>query len=437
VKHAVSVSALVLATLMATAFGPDDASAQPAGVNYDESKVGSYTLPDPLVCADGTTVTDARTWREKRRPEILELFRTYVYGRSPASPATLVYERGPIDTKALGGKATRREVRIYLDGKRDGLRMTLLLYVPNGSPRPVPAFLGMNFDGNHTISPDPGITITEQWTWDAKEQTDRLVKPAEGTRGESSSRWPLETILARGYAVATVARVDVEPDYATGWKHGLRAALGKDGANTEWKGDDWGAIAAWAWGLSRALDYLETDKAVDAGRVALVGHSRLGKAALWAGAEDERFALVISNDSGEGGAALARRNFGETVERINTSFPHWFCANFKKYNQDARALPVDQHELLALIAPRPLYVASAEEDAWADPKGEFLSAKHAEPVYRLFGKSGLGVTDWPQVNRPVGDAIGYHLRTGKHDVTEYDWARYLEFADRHFKQPPR
>jgi hypothetical protein len=315
--------------------------------------------------------------------------------------------------------------------------MTLLLYVPNGAAQPVPAFLGMNFDGNHTVSPDPGITITPQWMWDDKAKTERLVTPAEDTRGSSRSRWPLETILDRGYAVATIARADVEPDYAAGWKHGLRGALAKDGADTRWKADDWGAVAAWAWSMSRALDYLETDRAVDAKRVALIGHSRLGKAALWAGAEDERFALVISNDSGEGGAALARRNFGETVERINTSFPHWFCGKFKNYNKDVHALPVDQHELLALIAPRPLYVASAEEDAWADPRGEFLSATHAGPVYRLFGKIGLGVTDWPPVNRPVGETIGYHVRTGKHDVTGYDWERYLDFADRHLRQPSR
>jgi hypothetical protein len=411
---------------------PSAAVAQPPGANYDEGKVGTYTLPDPLVCADGTKVTDARTWRERRRPEILELFRTHVYGRSPATPAALVYERGAVDAKALGGKATRQEIRLFLDGKKGGFAMTLLLYVPNGAPRPVPVFLGMNFDGNHTVWPDPGITIADQWTWDAKTSTERLATPGEDTRGSSRSRWPLETIVARGYAVATIARADVEPDYATGWKHGLRAALSPGGANTQWKVDDWGAIAAWGWALSRALDHLELEKTVDARRVALIGHSRLGKAALWAGAEDERFAIVISNDSGEGGAALARRDFGETVERINTAFPHWFTAKFKKYNRDVAALPVDQHQLLALIAPRPLYVASAQDDAWADPRGEFLSAKHAEPVYRLFGKQGLGVADWPPVDRPVGDTIGYHVRTGKHDVTDYDWARYLDFADRHW-----
>lgn len=433
-KHASRATALLFATLMSLSTLPDDAEAQPAGFNYDESKVAHYTLPDPLVLADGSKVADAKTWREKRRPELLNLFRTHMYGRSPAKPATLVYEAGTIDTKALGGKATRKEIHILLDGKKGGHRMTLLLYLPNHTQSPVPVFLGMNFEGNHTINDDPGITLAGQWAWDTKENTDKLLKPAESTRGKSISRWPLEMVLARGYAVATVARADVEPDYATGWKHGLRAALSKEGAATQWKPDDWGAVAAWGWGLSRALDYLETNKAVDSKRVALIGHSRLGKAALWAGAEDERFAIVISNNSGEGGAALARRNFGETVERINTSFPHWFCGNFKQYNQAVDRLPVDQHQLIALIAPRPVYIASAEEDKWADPKGEFLSAKHAEPVYRLLGKGGLGVADWPPMNKPVGDTIGYHLRTGKHDVTDYDWAQYLDFADRHFRK---
>ncbi len=433
-KFSSRTAAFAIATIMSATFIPDDAEAQPAGYNYDEAKVVSYTLPNPLLCADGTKVTDAKVWREKRRPEILELFRTHMYGRSPAKPAKLIYEVGAADTKALGGKATRQEIHIFLDGKKGGHRMTLLLFLPNGAKQPVPAFLGMNFEGNHTIDADPAITIAEQWTPDSKTKIDKLVKPAETTRGKSIGRWPLETILARGYAVATIARADVEPDYTTGWKHGLRAALSKDGADTQWKADDWGAVAAWGWGLSRALDYLGTRTDVDAQRIALLGHSRLGKAALWAGAEDERFAIIISNDSGEGGAALMRRNFGETIERINTSFPHWFCGNFKKYNQDATSLPVDAHQLVALIAPRPVYVASAEEDKWADPKGEFLSAKHAEPVYRLFNKNGLGVAEWPEINKPVGDTIGYHVRTGKHDVTDYDWARYLDFADRHFRR---
>jgi len=407
------------------------ATAQPAGFNYDEAQVVPYTLPDVLTLQNGGKVTDAKTWKARRRPEILRLYETQMHGRSPAKPAGMKFETVSVDKNALGGKATRKEILVHFGPEPDAAAMRLLLYVPNAAKKPVPAFIGVNFDGNHTISPDPGITIAEQWTWNSKAKREELIRPAETTRGQSIGRWEVETILARGYAVATIPRADIEPDYPEGWRHGLRGYFLKKSGRTEFAPDDWGAIAAWAWGLSRALDYLETDKGIDARRVAVTGHSRMGKAALWAGASDERFALVISNDSGEGGAALSRRNFGETVERINTSFPHWFCASFKQYNTNVPALPVDAHMLVALVAPRPVYVASAEDDKWADPRGEFLAAKNAGAVYRLFGRAGLGVEEWPAVNHPVGDVIGYHVRTGKHDVTDYDWEQYLKFADRH------
>jgi hypothetical protein len=400
--------------------------------NYDEAKVPPYVLPDPLVLNNGRRVTDAKTWTKQRRPELLELFREHVYGRSPGRPRGMKFEVRSVDKAALGGKATRKEVRVLFTGKADGPWMDLLLYLPNQTKRPVPAFLGLNFYGNHTIAADPGITLSSRWMRDSKEFGVVNNRATEASRGVRTNRWPVDMILARGYALATIYYGDLEPDHPEGWKDGVRAALSKDGAHTQWKPGDWGAIGAWAWGLSRALDYFETNRDVDAKRVAVLGHSRLGKTSLWAGAQDERFAIVISNDSGCGGAALSRRAFGETVGRINTSFPHWFCDRFNEYNENEAALPVDQHELIALMAPRPVYIASATEDRWADPRGEFLSGKHAEPVYALFNKGGLGVADQPKPDHPVGDFIGYHLRTGKHDITPYDWEQYLNFADRHF-----
>jgi len=409
--------------------------AEAARANYDESKVPPYTLPDPLVHGDGTPVRTAADWRERRRPELLGLFAREVYGRTPEGrPTGLHVETTSVDRQALGGKATRKEITVWFTAGKDGPKLHLLVYQPNGVGAPWPVFLGLNYFGNQCVNADPGITLSRAWMRASPEFGIVDHRATEATRGVHSYRWNIEAVVARGYATATVYYGDLCPDN----DHGIEESVGahyRTGTVDRRAPDVWGSIGIWAWGLSRALDGLAQDPELDVRRVALHGHSRLGKAALWAGAQDERFPLIISNNSGAGGAALAKRIFGETVALSNTrhSSP-WYALNYRKYNDNEPALPVDQHQLLALIAPRALYVASSAQDRGADPKGEFLSVRHAEPVFRALGRKGLGGADQPVVDQPIhGDGLAYHVRSGLHDITLYDWVQFMDFADREFR----
>jgi hypothetical protein len=396
-------------------------TAQQADTLYDEAKVPQFTLPDVFAARGGEPARDAKSWSNRRRPQILALYETEVFGKAPAKPAKLDYEVKAVEKGALGGKADRKIVTVYFGDTRGGPKMDLLIYLPAAAKNPVPVFLGLSFAGIHTVANDAGVPLGPRWVRGVKEAS------PESSRGSVAGRWQVEKILAAGYGLATVDYNDIEPDFAGGMKYGIRPLFFKPG-QSEPAADEWGAIAAWAWAASRAMDYLEKDAGVDATRVALFGHSRLGKTALWAGARDARFSIVIANESGEGGAAISRRDYGEGTKDLNTGFPYWFDGNFKKYSGREDDMPFDSHMLLSLTAPRGLYIASAEEDRWSDPRGEFLGAANASPVWQLFARKGIGTMEMPGLHQPVGEHVRYHIRAGKHDVTAYDWEQYLKFA---------
>ncbi len=365
--------------------------------------ISAQDLPNVLGTPPAKT---SEEWLANQRPATLELFREHVYGRAPIGrPQELSFEIVEEDANAMEGAATLKIVKISYSGEGGAGAMNLVIFIPNSEETPAPGFLLICNRDHSNIDP---------------------------TRKVKSPFWPAEEIVARGYVAATFFHGDLDPDEDDGFKNGVHGIY--DSNDVKRAPDAWGSVAAWAWGASRAMDYFETDRAIDQDRIAVIGHSRSGKTSLWAGAEDERFGMVISNDSGCTGAAISRRKQGERLKDINDRFPHWFCENYKAFNGREESLPIDQHQLIALIAPRPVYIASAKDDAWADPEGEFLAGYHATPVYELFGLEGITTDKMPPVDEPLAAGhIGYHIRTGKHDLTVYDWQRYMDFADRHFR----
>jgi hypothetical protein len=417
-----------------------------------EATVPEYELPNPLTTDNGKQVTDTCMWWRQRRPEILSQFENEMYGKIPVIAdirGKQIFRIKVISEKrdALNGKATRREVRLYFSEKSEESFLDILLYLPNKVKSPVPAFVMLNFRGNQSITDESDVRICTSWMTPREDGTVIDYRAVESSRGAAKSRWPLERIIDRGYALATACYQDIDPDYDDGFQNGIHPLFYKKGQQRP-AANEWGSIGAWAWGLSRILDYVETESRIHSGQMIVAGHSRLGKAALWAGAYDQRFAVVIANNSGCGGGALSKRIFGETIDLLCYVRPHWFCSNFRYYADNEKDLTFDQHELIALIAPRPVYLATAVEDKAADPKGELLSLMNADAVYRLLGTDGIGNAlrasvlqmknnmiydvEMPSLNQSVGATIGFHIRSGGHDITDYDWEQFLHFTDKYF-----
>ncbi len=370
--------------------------------NYDEAKVPSYALPEVLKTLDGKTVGKASEWEKKRRPEILTLFENNIYGQMPKSYDKITFKIANDVVNAMDGKAHLKEVTITVEKANKSVAIHLILFTPNASKKSSPVFLLINNRG--------------------KENTDP-------TRKVKSEFWPAEMAIDSGYAIAAFHVSDAAPDNKDTYQNGV-LQLYPDQLTAD---DGMKAIGAWAWAASRVMDYFKTDAAIDFHKVSVVGHSRGGKAALWAGAQDQRFAMIFSNCSGNTGAALARRQFGETIKKINTTFPHWFNNNYKQFNDHTNALPVDQHMLISLMAPRPVYTTSATEDLWADPKGSYLSLIESQKVFALYGKKSNLTPTPPPINTPIIHSIlGYHNREGIHNMTAYDWSNFIRFANFHY-----
>lgn len=389
-------------------------------------------LPDVLTMLDGTKVANKEQWETNRKPELKALFQHYMYGRLPPGPTRQEFQTSePRD--CLGGKAELRDITILAVEPKTGHPLHVILITPKGIESP-PVFIGMNFCGNHALLDDPKIPLPTGWVRNncAGAMNERATDAGRGTDHE---KWNTDLIVSRGYALASFYSGDIDPD-TPDMTDGIGPTFYKPGQEKQ-ADDDAATIALWAWGFHRVVDYLaESPKLVDPARIAVVGHSRNGKTALLAGAMDERIALVIPHQAGCGGTAPSRTKNpkAESVQRINTSFPHWFCDNFKKFNEHVDLLPFDQHCLVALCAPRPVLYSNAQDDQWANPNGQFELLRAATPVYELYGVEGLAKDSQPEIGKLTKSRLGYFLREGKHSMSRPDWEVFLEFADEHLKK---
>jgi hypothetical protein len=418
-----------VARARAQAGSPDVVAGIP--VNYDESKAGDYVLPDALTASDGARITTARAWQTRRRPELLKLFEEQQFGRAPGKPAFLAFEVQDRNTPAFDGKATRRQVRITFTKDRSGPSIQLLIYTPAAARKPVPLLLVMGWGANGAAVDDPGVISNP--VWNPKEKKRKPYVPA-AAGGRGFGRLDVLPLIEAGFGVATFNYGDVDPDDLAGFDDGIRKLYLKPG-QTRPAPDEWGSIAAWGWGISRVIDYLETDDAVDARRIAIHGVSRLGKTVMWAGARDTRVAATIASCSGEGGAAISRRNYGETIAHLTapTRYPYQFAANYAHWAGFPDRAPMDGNLLVALHAPRPLLLQTGTTDNWSDPKGEFIAAVDAGKVYGLFGKQGLGTDLIPAPATPILHDLGYLMHEGGHGTIPADWPVYIDFLKMHLK----
>jgi hypothetical protein len=385
-------------------------------------------LPDPLVSFNGSPVTTAAQWTEQRRPELMRLFQHYMYGYFPTEKVGIKSKVESVDAHALNNTATMKQITISFDAS-DLPAIHLLLVVPNQRTKPAPVFLGLNFEGNYTVLPDPSIIMPTNWMPNNKFITNNQANSA--ARGAYAESWAIDQSINRGYAVATFYYGDIDPDKPD-FTDGVHPHFHPNSGGKR-TAQEWGSIADWAWGLHRAVDYLYTDSDIDTNRLAVFGHSRNGKAALLAGAFDERIKLVIPHQAGCGGSAPSRGKIGESVQRINTVFPHWFSDTFHQFNERPEQLPFDQHELIAICAPRPVLLSNATEDTWANPEGQFEMLLAANPVYKLLGVTGITATKQPPVGQLLDSRLGYFIRPGKHSTTRADWKTFLDFADQNLR----